>query len=433
MAIIGRQNVGKSTLLNRLTGRRLAIVADQPGTTRDRIIADIEWQNRRFTLVDTGGLVTGSIEGFDEVVNQQVKQAAAEADLVLFLADAVDGLTPADLEVADWLRKTSRPLLVVVNKADNARRENLAVEFFNLGMGEPAVVSAYHGLGIYDLLDRIIDLLPEGGQEEESISDVLKLALVGRPNVGKSMLLNRLLGYERVIVSQVPGTTRDSIDTVLNLEEGPVVLIDTAGIKRRGRIGRGVDKYSVIRSIRAIDRADIALLLLDAVEPATAQDTHIAGYIQQAGKGVILVVNKWDLISGVEQAEFNRHISQIFKFLPYTSVCYVSAKTGKGIDRLIPEARQIQQERQKRITTGELNGFVQRAMASHPPPASARKTLKILYATQADIGPPTFVFFVNDVKMVHFSYRRYLENRLRQAYGFKGTPIRMVFKNRGEA
>ena len=251
VAIIGRQNVGKSTLLNRLTGRRLAIVADQPGTTRDRIIAAIEWQNRCFTLVDTGGLVTGSTEGFDEVVNQQVKQAAAEADLVLFLTDAVDGLTPADMEVADWLRKTSRPLLVVVNKADNARRENLAVEFFNLGMGEPAVISAYHGLGIDDLLDRIIELLPGGGQEEESSSDLLKLALVGRPNVGKSMLLNRLLGYERVIVSQIPGTTRDSIDTVLNLEEGPVVLIDTAGIKRRGRVGRGVDKYSVIRSIRA--------------------------------------------------------------------------------------------------------------------------------------------------------------------------------------
>ncbi|MBN1369721.1 MAG: ribosome biogenesis GTPase Der, partial [Dehalococcoidaceae bacterium] len=304
---------------------------------------------------------------------------------------------------------------------------------FSLGMGEPVVISAYHDLGIDDLLDSIVALLPESASHPTEEKDILKLALVGRPNVGKSMLLNQLLGRERVIVSQIPGTTRDAIDTVLEVDGEEVLLIDTAGVKRRGRVGTGVDKYSVVRSLKAIDRADIALLLLDATEPATAQDTHVASFIQQAGKGVILVVNKWDLISDVEQAEFSRFVSERFKFMPYASIIYTSAKTGKGVNKLIPEARNIKLERQKRIGTGELNGFIGRVAASHPPPRSGVKVLKIYYSTQAEIEPPTFVFFVNDARLVHFSYQRFLENKIRETYGFDGTPVKMVFKNRGDS
>jgi GTP-binding protein len=432
VAIIGRHNVGKSTLLNRLTGKRMAIVADMPGTTRDRIISTVVWQDREFTIIDTGGLIAEPSSSIDEGVNLQVKEAVGEADLVLFLVSAADGVIPSDLEVAEWLRKTGKKAVLVANKADNPKRETAAVDFYSLGMGDPIIISAYHDLGIDDLLDHIIALIPETastGQEEENL---LKIALVGRPNVGKSMLLNRLLGEDRVIVSQVPGTTRDAIDTVLNFDGDPVILIDTAGVKRRGRVGKGVDKFSVVRSLRAIDRADVALLLLDATEPATAQDTHIASFVQQAGKGVILVVNKWDLISHTEQHEYNQLVGERFKFMPYAKIMYTSAKTGKGVNKLVPEARRIREERRKRISTGELNGFIGRVVAGQTPPHKCSKFLKVFYATQAEVEPPTFVLFVNDASLVHFSYQRYIENRLREQYGFEGTPIKMVFRNRGE-
>ncbi|MDD2471638.1 MAG: ribosome biogenesis GTPase Der [Dehalococcoidales bacterium] len=433
VAITGRYNVGKSTLLNRLTGKRMAIVSDMPGTTRDRIISTVTWQDKEFTIVDTGGLIAEPSSSIDEGVNLQVKEAISEADLVLFLVSTADGLIPSDLEIADWLRKTGKKFLLVANKADNPKRETIAVDFYSLGMGEPVIISAYHDLGIDDLLDRIVSLIPEGPPAEDSRDDILKIALVGRPNVGKSMLLNKLLGEDRVIVSQVPGTTRDAIDTLLNFDGDPVVLIDTAGVKRRGRVGKGVDKYSVIRSLRAIDRADVALLLLDATEPATAQDTHIASFIQEAGKGVIIVVNKWDLISHTEQSEYNLLVGERFKFMPYAKIMYTSAKTGRGVNKLVPEARKIREERKKRITTGELNGFISRVVAGQAPPRKGSKTLKVFYVTQAEVEPPTFVFFVNDASLVHFSYQRYIENRLRENYGFEGTPIKMVFKNRGES
>lgn len=431
VAIIGRHNAGKSTLLNRLTGKRMAIVADMPGTTRDRIISTVVWQDREFTIIDTGGLIAEPSSSIDEGVNLQVKEAVGEADLVLFLVSAADGVISSDLEVADWLRKTGKKAILVANKADNPKRETMAVDFYSLGMGDPVIISAYHDLGIENLLDQIIKLIPEGTftAEEENL---LKIALVGRPNVGKSMLLNRLLGEDRVIVSQVPGTTRDAIDTVLNFDGDPVVLIDTAGVKRRGKVGKGVDKFSVVRSLRAIDRADVALLLLDATEPATAQDTHIASFVQQAGKGVILVVNKWDLISQTEQHEYNQLVGERFKFMPYAKIMYTSAKTGKGVNKLVPEARRIREERRKRISTGELNGFIGRVVAGQAPPRSGSKLLKVFYATQAEVEPPTFVLFVNDASLVHFSYQRYIENRLREQYGFEGTPIKMVFRNRGE-
>lgn len=432
VAIIGRYNVGKSTLLNRLTGKRMAIVSDTPGTTRDRLIATITWQDKEFTLIDTGGLIAEPASPIDEGVNLHVKESVNEADLILFLVSAPDGVIPSDLEVADWLRKTGKPLLLVANKADNLRREVMAVDFYSLGMGEPVLISAYHDLGIDDLLDKIIALIPESPASEVADEEMLKIALVGRPNVGKSMLLNKLLGEDRSIVSNIPGTTRDAIDTILNYDGDPVVLIDTAGVKRRGRVGRGVDKYSVVRSIRAIDRADVALLVLDATEPATAQDTHIANFIQEAGKGVILVINKWDLISHTEQYEYNRYVGERFKFMPYAKIMYTSAKTGRGVNKLVPEARKIREERRKRVGTGELNGFISRVVAGHPPPRKGLKSLKIFYATQAETEPPTFVFFTNDASLVHFSYQRYIENQLREQYGFDGTPIKMIFKNRGE-
>ncbi|MDD4635434.1 MAG: ribosome biogenesis GTPase Der [Dehalococcoidales bacterium] len=433
VAIIGRYNVGKSTLLNRLSGKRMAIVSDTPGTTRDRLISTITWQGTEFTLIDTGGLIADPSSMIDEGVNQQVKETVSEADLILFLVSAADGVIPSDMEMADWLRKTGKKLLLVANKADNPKRETMAVDFYSLGMGDPSVISAYHGLGIDDLLDRIVSMIPKSLPVDATQEDMLKIALVGRPNVGKSMLLNKLLGEDRVIVSNIPGTTRDAIDTVLNFDNDPVVLIDTAGVKRRGRVGKGVDKYSVVRSLRAIDRADVALLLLDATEPATAQDTHIANFIQEAGKGVILVVNKWDLISHTEQAEYNQLVGERFKFMPYAKIMYTSAKTGKGVNKLVPEARKIREERKKRIGTGELNGFIGRVVAGQAPPRKGSKVLKVFYATQAEVEPPTFVFFVNDASLVHFSYQRYLDNRLRENYGFEGTPIKMVFKNRGEA
>ncbi len=408
----------------------MAITADLPGTTRDRLVTTVNWQGREFTLVDTGGLVMDPESSIEEGINRQVKEAVREADLVLFITDVVDGITPSDYEVAGWIRKEGRPLLLVANKGDNPKREALAVDFYGLGMGEPVVISAYHDLGIGELLDRIVSLLPESDEPAIDDRETLKLALVGRPNVGKSMLLNRLAGQDRVIVSNIPGTTRDAIDTLLYIDGQPVVIIDTAGIKRRGKVGRGVGKYSVLRALKAMDRADVAVLLLDATEPATSQDTHVASFVEQAGKGVIIVINKWDLISGVEQAEFNRLVSSRFKFMPYARIIYTSALTGKGVNKIIPEAMKIKEERKKRITTGELNNFIEHAIAGHPLPRKGTKQLKVFYATQAEVEPPTFVFFVNDSEIVHFSLQRYLENKLREAYGFDGTPIKMIFKNR---
>lgn len=430
VAIVGRQNVGKSTLLNRLAGKRIAIVSDLPGTTRDRIMANVSWRGREFVAVDTGGLETAPDSSIDREVNQQIKTAISEADAVIFLVDSRDGVTPVDLEIADMLRSSTKPLLLVANKADNNRLEAEAVEFFNLGLGEPLPISAYHGRGTFELMDKITPLLPDVPAAEAK-PELMKVAIVGRPNVGKSMMLNSLLGESRSIVSDVPGTTRDAIDTQLDFKGENVLLIDTAGIKRRGRVGVGVAQYSVIRALRAIDRADVVVLVFDATELVVAQDVHIAGYIQQAARGIVLVVNKWDLVAG-NKAECSEYIKSKLKFVPYAPVLYTSAKLGQGTDKVIAQAQKIYQERLKRIPTAEVNSLIQRAVATHSPPRSGKKQLKILYATQAEVNPPTFVFFVNDTELVHFSYQRYLENKLRQSFGFDGTPIRMVFNNRGE-
>ncbi|MCJ7764082.1 MAG: ribosome biogenesis GTPase Der, partial [Dehalococcoidales bacterium] len=405
--------------------------SDLPGTTRDRIVANVSWKGNEFAMVDTGGLETVPGSSIAQEVNQQVKTAIGDADVIVFLVDAKDGVTTTDSEIADILRSSTKPLLLVANKTDNNRLEEEAVEFFTLGMGEPLPVSAYHGRGIFELMDKITSLLP-AAPAVEAAPELMKIAIVGRPNVGKSMLLNTLLGESRVIVSDVPGTTRDAIDTLLDFNGQNVLLIDTAGIKRRGRVGVGVAHYSVIRALRAIDRADVVLLVFDATEMVVAQDVHIAGYIQQAAKGIALVVNKWDLVVDSNKTECSEYIMSKLKFVPYASVLYTSAKLGQGTDKVIAQAQQIYKERLRRIPTAEVNSVIQRVVATHSPPRSGKKQLKILYATQAEVNPPTFVFFVNDTELVHFSYRRYLENKLRQAFGFDGTPLRLIFKPRGE-
>jgi len=432
VAIIGRQNVGKSTLLNRVAGKPIAIVEDLPGTTRDRIFANVSWQGVEFIIVDTGGLEIKPQTTVAHGVKEQVEVAITEADVIIFLVDIRDGVMSADQDIANMLRQASKPVLLVANKADNTRLETEAVEFYELGLGEPLAISAYHGRGTAELLDRIIALLPVPSLVEAE-PEIMKVAIVGRQNVGKSMLLNALLGGERAIVDDIPGTTRDAIDTLFDFDGQNVLLIDTAGIRRRGRLGVGVERYSVIRALRAIDRADIALLVLDATELVTAQDMHIAGYIQQAAKGIVLIVNKWDLITAKNITEYSRYIKSQFKFTPYAPILYTSAKFGQGVDKIMPQVCQVYQERLKRLPTALVNSVVQQAVAARNLPRSGSKQLKLLYATQAEVNPPTFVFFVNDAKLIHFSYQRYLENKLRQSFGFVGTPFRLIFKTRGES
>jgi GTP-binding protein len=431
VAIVGRQNVGKSTLLNRIVGKPQAIVEDFPGTTRDRVVAPVSWQGVEFTLVDTGGLELEDRSAIGAGVRAQVDSAINEADVILFLADVRNGIIASDLEAADMLRRTKKPVLVVANKADNEKMEAAAVEFYQLGLGEPLAVSAFHNRGVADLLDRIVALLPAPPTATVE-PEGMKVTIAGRPNVGKSMLLNALVGQRRAIVDEVPGTTRDALDTVVDFEGQSVILIDTAGIRRRGRIGRGVERYSVIRALRAIDRADVVLLVLDAMETVTTQDMHIAGYVQQAAKSVVVVVNKWDLVEDKNIPEWDRAIKRQLKFLDYAPIMYVSAKTGEGVRAVLPRAHDAYQQRSKRLPTARVNDVIQEAVAGHTRPRKGRKQLKVLYVTQAETSPPTFVFFVNDATMVHFSYRRYLENKLRDAFDFTGTPLRLIFKSRGE-
>ncbi len=444
VAIVGRPNVGKSTLFNRLVGERLAITHEVPGTTRDRLYAEAEWGGVSFILVDTAGLELDSSDSFDAPfdeardwdlmaqVRAQAQMAIAEADVILFLVDVKDGLTAGDEEVAQVLRRTAKPVLLAVNKAESQARLEEAVEFYALGLGEPYPISALHGTGSGDLLDQIVRAFPV--EEEEEELEAVKIAIVGRPNVGKSSLLNKILGQERAIVHDVPGTTRDAIDTQVEWEGETVVLIDTAGIRRKGRIQRGVEEYSVLRALRTINRADVVLLLIDAVEGATAQDAHIAGYILEEAKSVVVVVNKWDLVEKdtYTMLVYMEHIRTVLRFLDYVPVIFISALTGQRVDEVLPTALRVHENRFIRIPTAELNRILQEAIARHAPPSKAGKRLKFYYATQATVDPPTFVFFVNDPRLVHFSYERYLENRLREHYGFLGTPLRLSFRKRGK-
>ncbi len=430
VAIVGRPNVGKSTLFNRLVEEPRAIVEDLPGTTRDRLYADAQWGGVAFTLIDTGGLVLWTEDELTMEVRKQVELAMAEAEAILFLVDVTEGLTVGDEEIAELLRVSQKPLFLVVNKADNEARRLAATEFYGLGLGEPYPISALHGTGTGDLLDALVaSFLP---REEVEEAEGIRVAIVGRPNVGKSSLLNTLLGWERAIVSESPGTTRDAIDTQISWDSQLVTLIDTAGIRRRGRVQRGVEQYSVLRALRAIQRAHVVLLLLDAPEGVTAQDTHIAGYAMEEARGIVLVVNKWDLMKEADVSEYAKRVQQAFRFIPYAPLLFVSALTGRRVGTVLEMALRVYQERLRRVPTSGLNRVLREAVASHSPPSKRGKRLRFYYATQAEVDPPTFVFFVNDPQMVHFSYRRYLENRLREAFGFEGTPLRMDFRRRSE-
>jgi GTP-binding protein len=433
VAIVGRPNVGKSTLFNRLTGGRKALVEDIPGTTRDRLYADVEWGDRAFTLVDTGGLEPTSEEPFSVLVRRQVEVALAEADVVVFVVDASQGPTITDMEIAEMLRRTGSPVLLVANKADNDRRQQAALQFYELGLGEPIAISAYHDLGVDELRRALAALLPPAEALAAAPAE-LALAIVGRPNVGKSMLLNAILGQERVVVSEVPGTTRDAIDTPLEYQGHRLLLIDTAGIRRRGRIAPGLERHSVQRAQQAIRRCDVALLVIDAAEGVTAQDTHIAGLVLEEYKGLVIVVNKWDLMPDTDEQRrrFAAHALERLKFVPWAPLAFVSAKTGLNLEGLLEVALEVGEKRSQRVPTARLNAAIREAMARHPPPPSGKRQFKLYYVTQAEVRPPTFVFFCNDPDLLHFSYRRYLENAIRRAFDFEGTAIKMVFRGRSE-
>jgi len=433
VALIGRPNVGKSTLFNRLVGERLAIVEDTAGTTRDRHYADVEWNGRVMTLVDTGGLVLGEADDITIEIRSQAEVAIEQADVIVLLVDIDAGLTAADREIADLLRRGNKSVILVANKSDNLKREMDIHEFYALGLGEPLAVSAIRGLSTGDLLDRIVSEVGEMPEEDE-LPDALKVALVGRTNVGKSSLLNRFLGQKRVIVSSTPNTTRDAIDTVLRYHGQEIVLIDTAGIRRSGRVEQGIEKYSVLRSLRAISRADVVLLVIDAADGVTAQDAHIAGYILDEAKSVVVVVNKWDLVEkdAHTMPAYEAKVRQALRFMPYVPVVFISALTGQRIDLLLPLAIRVQQERAERLTTSQINDMIRNATARRSPPTKWGKKLRIYYGTQASIDPPTFVFFVNDTRLVHFGYRRFLENQIRQRYKFEGTPLKLVFRGHTE-
>ena len=448
VALGGRPNVGKSTLFNRIVGRRVAIVEDLPGTTRDRLYADADWGGMDFIVVDTGGLETtekiqskpspaiGHTAGVESglflgQMRTQAQIAIAEAEVVVFLVDTEVGLTASDREVAEVLRRTNKPVILVANKADNNRRRADAVEFYELGLGDPIPVSALHGHGTGDLLDAIVDALPLTEEEEED-DERVRVAIVGRPNVGKSSLLNRLLGEDRVIVSEVPGTTRDAIDTEIELADEQIVLIDTAGIRRRGKIVPGVEKYSVLRALKAINRASVCLLMIDAQDKVTAQDQHIAGYILDEAKSVVVVANKWDAVEKdtYTMAQYTQEIRAALRFMDYVPVLFISAKTGQRVQQTLQVALQVHAERTRRISTADLNRLLQEATARHPPKNKSGRRLRFYYVPHPEVAPPTFVFFVNDYKLVHFTYERYLENRIREAFGFLGTPLRLVFRGR---
>jgi len=449
VALMGRPNVGKSALFNRLTGERLAIVDEVPGTTRDRLLAEADWSGHYFFVMDTGGidptkgkgqepLSVGS-KAFIHQIRDQAELAIQESDIILFLVDGQDGVTPADHEVAEILRKMQRsidgkfypPILLVVNKAESLTVRQTAAEFYALGMGEPYSISSLHGTGTGDLLDEVVRHIEAIGEDTEE-DTTAKIAIVGKPNVGKSSLLNKIIGKERAIVSNIPGTTRDAVDTKVDFNGIPLTLIDTAGIRRRGKVTPGVEKFSVIRSINAIERSDVAILVIDSTTSITSQDTHIAGYIKDAWKSAIVAVNKWDLIEKDTFTinDYTAHIRQELNFMDYVPMIFISALTGKRVDRVLPLALQVQEERLVRLSTSQINKIIHRAQDKHPAPSKTGRALRIYYGTQVRSDPPTFILYVNDPELAHFTYLRYLRNQIRKDYPFMGTPIRLVLKKR---
>ena len=443
VALVGRPNVGKSTLFNRIVGRRLAVVSEIAGTTRDRLYADADWGGASFTVVDTGGIeetegrhtepLSEDSERFLPLIRQQASIAIQDADVIVHVVDGQTGVTAADREVAAILRQSRKPVIIAANKLESTKLWDTAYEFYELGLGEVFPVSALHGSGTGDLLDAIVASIPTS-EADEVEDDSLKIAIMGRPNSGKSTLLNKLIGEERAIVSPIAGTTRDAIDTKITAHGQEITLIDTAGIRRRGKIEQGVEKYSVLRAIKALNRADIGILLLDAQEGVTAQDAHIGGMLAESDAGIMILVNKWDLIAkdSFTMNEFERQIRHDLNFLSYAPLLFISAKTGQRVANILPLAIHINETRYQRINTGELNKFLRTATTQHPPPSKSGVRVKFFYLTQPTVAPPTFVFFVNKPQWVHFGYQRYLENQLREAFPLQGTPIRLVFRARSE-
>ncbi len=431
VAIVGRPNVGKSTLFNRILGRRMAIVEDIPGVTRDRNYAEVSRYAKRFTLIDTGGFEPASNDRLLAQMREQSQLAIEEADIILFLMDGREGLNPADEEVAGMLRQVDKPVLFVVNKVDGPNLEATLGEFYALGVSDLYPISAEHRLGVGTLIDEVLELLPEQDEDQESLTET-RLSIIGRPNVGKSSLVNRLLGYERVVANPVAGTTRDSVDTPFIYNKKRYVLIDTAGIRRKGRVSQKLEKYSVIHALKALDRTHVAMVVIDAEEGITDQDLTIAGYAHERGRAVILIVNKWDLVKkdNTTMGNYVQDVRDAFKFLPDSPIHFVSALTGQRINKIMADVEMVSDEFNRKVSTAELNRVLKDAEISHPPPMFRGRRLKLFYATQTAVRPPTFIIFVNKSEGIHFSYERYLMNCLRQAFGFVACPIRLKFSDR---
>ena len=434
VAIVGRPNVGKSTLFNRIAGQRISIVEDTPGVTRDRIYADAEWLNHHFTLIDTGGLEPESDDMMLKNMYSQAEIAIESADVIIFVADVKTGMVDADMQVANILRKSKKPIVLAVNKMDDLAKYGMDIyEFYQLGLGEPFGVSAGQMLGIGDMLDEVVKHFPADKDDSEE-DDVIKVAIIGKPNVGKSSLINRILGEERVIVSDIAGTTRDAIDSDYEYNGQKYVFIDTAGMRRKSKIKENIEKYSIIRAVAAVERADVCIMMINAEEGITDQDTKVAGIAHEAGKAVIIAVNKWDKIEKDNKTmnKFTKDIESEFKYLSYAPIIYISAATGKRVTKLFELINTVNENNSLRISTGMLNDVLIEAMAMNQPPAEKGRPLRIYYMTQVSVKPPTFVLFVNDTELLHFSYKRYIENQLRDAFGFTGTPIHFIARNRKE-
>ena len=435
VAIVGRPNVGKSTLFNVLAGEQISIVKDTPGVTRDRIYADVNWLNHYFTLIDTGGIEPESNDVLLKFMREQAEIAIETADVIMFLVDVRQGLVDADFKVADMLRRSKKPVVLVVNKVDNFDKFMPDVyEFYNLGIGDPVPISAASRLGLGDMLDEVVEHFPDGTEEEEE-DERPRIAIIGRPNAGKSSIINKLLGEERVIVSDIAGTTRDAIDTEVRRNGHEYVFIDTAGLRRKSKIKEDIERYSIIRTVSAVERCDVAILVIDASEGVTEQDAKIAGIAHERGKGMIIAVNKWDLIEKNEKTiyKFTEDIRDVLSFMPYAEMIFISAKTGQRLPKLFETIDAVIQNHALRIATGVLNEIVSEAVAMQQPPSDKGKRLKIYYVTQVAVKPPTFVVFVNDKELMHFSYTRYLENRIRDTFGFRGTPLKFIIRERKEA
>lgn len=433
VCIVGRPNVGKSTLFNRIVGRRIAITEDKPGVTRDRIYAEAEWLNKYFTLIDTGGLEPLSKDVFLSEIKRQVEVAVETADVILFLVDGRQGITDTDKDIGNLLRKSGKKILLVCNKVDSHKIPNEVYEFYELGFGEPIVISASQALGIGDLLDEVIKNFPEN-KDTEYEEDIIKVAVVGKPNVGKSSLINHIYGEDRVIVTDIPGTTRDAIDTYLTYENQNYMFIDTAGLRRKRSINENVERYSVIRTLRAIDRSDLCVLVIDGTEGVTEQDAKIAGYIYEQGKGCIIAVNKWDIVNKKDTTylDFERDIRNTLSFILYAPIIFISAKTGQRVNKLFYTIKKVYNNYTIKVTTGLLNDIINEAVLLNQPPSDKGKRLNLYYGTQVGIKPPKFLIFINNRKLLHFSYERYLENQLRQYFGFEGSPIKLEFREKGE-